>query len=210
MRFRSRQCLAILLATLVYAAAVAASASASRLSISNTRFRATWASLTLEPTGVACAVTLEGSFHSATMRKTLEALIGSVTRGVIKNETCTNGRVTILQEQLPWHVRYGGFGGTLPNITFIRLRLAGAASRIAISFFEVACLLRTTAETPFVADAVIEAPGSGQITGLVPRTELTSIPFTGLCAFLGNATYGGAEGRLLLLGNTTLLTVRLI
>lgn len=209
MRNRSKLLLAGLTAALMMATVVGTS-SASRLSLSNTRFRTTWASLTFEPGEVECAVTLEGSFHSATIRKTLEALIGQVTRAIVKNETCTNGHATILQEALPWHVRYGGFGGTLPNITFVRLRLVGAAFRVSIPFFEASCLVTTSTANPAVGDAVIERVGTGVVTGLVPRRELTSIPLTGLCAFLGSATFEGPEGRAFLLGNTTLLTIRLI
>jgi hypothetical protein len=202
----------LLFATLTAAfllAALVETAAANRLSISNSRFRATWAALAMTPFEISCSVTLEGSFHSATFRKTAGAPIGAVTRGIVKTETCTNATVTILQEQLPWQIHYSDFKGTLPSISSVGLDMVGFAIRLRISLFEVACLLRSEVEQPFSVDAVIANVGTGVITGLAPATS-TILPFTGLCSFLGVAAFEGPEGRFTQLGSTATIAIRLI
>jgi hypothetical protein len=80
-----------------------------------------------------CDLTLEGSFHSRTFPKTPELLIGYLTRVGTANCTLTT---TILTATLPWHVRYTGFSGALPDITAIRARIVGVAfSAGAFGFF---------------------------------------------------------------------------
>jgi hypothetical protein len=133
MRARTKLIFAALSASLLMSLAVR-SASAGRLSATNTRFRVTWNELRfVEPggggIGFTCRLTLEGSFHSATIRKVSGARIGSVTRGAFDSINCrsTNepARATLLQETLPWHVTYESFGGTLPNITDVTFLLQG-------------------------------------------------------------------------------------
>ena len=123
--------LASLAATALLMMAVG-SASANRLSTSSQRYRATWTSLELSNTvnsnTVRCAVTLEGTFHSATIVKTSGALIGYVNRASVN--ACTGGSATIHTETLPWHVRYRGYSGILPNITLIIIGLVGASFEI--------------------------------------------------------------------------------
>src|ERR1700751_1578741 len=117
MTSRARLVLAAVLAASLFGIVVG-SASANRLSINETRFRITWARLTFnEETAEArdiCPVTMEGSFHSGTIRKVVGALIGHITRAGAG--VCTGGGLTILRETLPWHVTYEGFFGTLPRI----------------------------------------------------------------------------------------------
>jgi hypothetical protein len=130
MRTRSKLILGALTASLLMGLAVS-SATANRLSVSNTKFRITWTGLRFFPDtesgrpDIVCPVTLEGSFHSATIRKTAGALIGAVTRGIVNGAEppCVGGHATIRQESLPWHVTYESFRGTLPNITSIELLL---------------------------------------------------------------------------------------
>lgn len=201
MRTRSKLLLSALAAALVLSMAVG-SASANRLASNSTSFSLTWARLTLAPSlgsSVICPVTLAGSFHSRTITKTLESLIGYVTSASVgaagrTTATCEGGTATILSATLPWHVRYGGFTGTLPNITGVILRLVGASFQINNG--SLACLAATTAARPAIGTAAREAGGA--ITGL--RTDETaSIPLTGgggLCTlatgrFIGS---GGVTG----------------
>src|SRR5690242_2745255 len=112
--------LTALVAAFVLSSAVG-TASARNLSVSQESIRATWTSLEFEGNiGIPerCQLTLEGSFHSRTVAKSLGALIGVITRGAL---ICTNGRDTV--SRLPWHVTYEGFTGELPAIRTIRILL---------------------------------------------------------------------------------------
>jgi hypothetical protein len=209
MRTRSKLLFAGLTAALMLSMAVA-SASAGRLSVSNRNFRIVWNPLTLESTaGIAtirCPVTMEGSFHSATIRKTIGALVGHVTRAFVNRSACAGGTATIHGETLPWHTQYGGFEGTLPNITGIRLNLVGATFEVEDG--TALCTTRTTAAQPGVGIARVGA--GGVITGL-RADETRTIPLSGefLCAFAGEGTFAGT-GTVTLLGASTSITVRLI
>src|SRR5262245_29490211 len=88
---------AALLATLVLTLGTT-TATARKLSLTSKVFRITWASLTFDgieemeefdTLSTRCPVTMEGSFHSATIRKVEEAQIGHITRVVTKENSCT-------------------------------------------------------------------------------------------------------------------------
>lgn len=117
-------------AALVFAFSLS-TASAGKLSMGQTAFRAVWTSLEflvpLQPT-VKCPVTFEGSFHSSTTLKVGNSLIGYVTRASVG--TCASGGATVLPTAIPWHLIYGGFLGTLPVITEVELGVTGAAIRV--------------------------------------------------------------------------------
>jgi len=125
MHHRTRLTLAALTATFLMASCVS-SAAANRLSVSNKNWRVAWSRLVTQSAGgtnlTACPVTMEGSFHSATIKKVLGALIGYVTRATA-GRPCTGGSVTVSQASLPWHITYEGFAGALPNITDLFLLL---------------------------------------------------------------------------------------
>jgi hypothetical protein len=146
---RSKLILAGLAATLVMAFA-ANSASARNISISHGElFNAIWRPLRFVSSGLtaaSCNVTLEGSFHYRTFLKVRESLVGYITRAIARE--CTIGSATILTTNLPWHIRYQGFEGTLPNITAIRIRLILAEFRIHEPIFNTECLARTTSTAP--------------------------------------------------------------
>src|SRR6478672_705066 len=91
-------------------------ASANKLSVSNRSFRAVWLAIEAGPIDgiVTCRLTVEGSFHSATMSKVVGALVGHVTRATAGAGDCTGGTATVNREALPWHVRYRGFEEALP------------------------------------------------------------------------------------------------
>lgn len=203
---RVKLLLAGLAATLLLSFAVA-SASANNLSTTDHRFRLTWASLRLAGTApipeVRCPVTLEGSFHSATIRKVTDAQTGHVSRTAIG--TCTGGTVTIKQEFLPWRARYKSFTGTLPNITGVTMTMIGARWEFTVE--GVTCSATSTAATPGTGIMVVN---SGRIIGM--RAEETGvIPFEGggICTSFGRAIFEGTA-TVMVLGATTSITLRLI
>lgn len=202
---RITRALTAAMAVLMLSLAVTA-ASANRLSLSNQRIRLTWSALTFNPGEVRCQVTIEGSFHSLTIRKA-SALIGHVSRGIVKNETCTNGRVTILQEVLPWHIGYNHFEGMLPRITGVHLWLIDAAIRVEVNFFGIVCLIKTTSASPGRGIARLN-PETGLVTSY-RADESLGIPLTGGCASFGEASLMG-EGRAFVLGTSSSIGVRLI
>jgi hypothetical protein len=135
MRKSVKLLLTALTAALVLASTVTA-ASARSLSVSESSFSATWASLEFSVPGVTtirCRVTLEGSFHTRTIAKVARALIGAITRAIAAHP-CTNGEGWADNgteptpggriNRLPFHVTYESFTGTLPNITGINLLLS--------------------------------------------------------------------------------------
>jgi len=178
MRNRVGIALAALGATLALAVAVG-SASANRLSYSETRFRIIWTSLTFSGSSggfvITCPVTLEGSFHSATLAKVRDASVAQITRAAVNNLGCTEGQATILSESLPWDVTYQGFTGTLPSIVTVRHNLIGAAFQIEAGL-GIVCLARSSRATPAAGEANREA--GGNITSLTPDGSL-AIPVTG-------------------------------
>ena len=129
MTHKTTRILTTLTTTLILTLAIA-NASANRLSITSSRlWRVTWTSLRIRNSSnsstVLCPVTLEGSFHSATLVKTLNSLVGYVKRASVNNTACTGGHATLDQASLPWHIRYRGYSGVLPNITLIIDSLVG-------------------------------------------------------------------------------------
>jgi hypothetical protein len=201
MRTRSKLILTGLAATLLMAFAVN-TASASRLSVSNGNlFRAYWPSLRFGAFGVTaadCAVTLDGSFHSATFAKVNRALIGHVTLASVGR--CVTGSATALRETLPWHLNYGGFEGRLPTPAPI-LRLLNAAFRLSTG-----CLARTTEEAPARGrtEPTYEAGLNGNVNSLIAEPGAV-IP----CGAL-NGNFTGTASVHALPGTTTRVLLRLI
>lgn len=186
---RSKLLLAGLAATVCLAFAVS-TASANRIATSEPSFRQMFSALVFEAAGhnVTCAVTLEGSFHSRTMAKVLEALVGYVSRAVVALP-CTGGSARVLTETLPWHIRYQGFTGTLPTITGIKFGLVNAAFRITEPN-GTACLAKT--EPLHQALGIVNVGAGGAVTGLTVE-ENTRIPLGGLCAFVGEGRFSGTS-----------------
>jgi len=218
MRPYARHLLTVLGAAIVLSALVS-TASANRLSISNRLIRVTWSSLSFQGEGLAevkCPVTLEGSFHSATIRKVVGALIGAITRANVRRP-CTGGTAWAhngeanevlggtVRNALPWHLTYEGFGGTLPNITSLRVLLARALFLIRASFgFTILCSYITGPENGGNPTGII-AIGAGGVASTI--TESGSI--TSGDPFCPGGTFEGT-GRVMLLGNTSSISVRLI
>jgi hypothetical protein len=197
----NRVALAGLTVALLMALAVN-TASASRLSISHGNlWRAYWPSLRFSSFGltiVDCAVTLDGSFHSATVAKVNRALIAHVTLSSLGR--CVTGSATILRETLPWHLQYGGFAGILPAPSTIQ-RLVGASWRLSVG-----CLARTTEERPAVrnTEPIYEPGGNGNINTIIADGSST-IP----CGSL-NGGFTGTANVHALPGTTTRVLLRLI
>jgi hypothetical protein len=202
-----------LAATAMLAAAIG-TATAKRLSITNPHIRVVWRSLELSNSistnVVRCAVTLEGSFHSRTIVKSRELLIGYVTKANVQNNQCTGGRVTVLSETLPWHLTYQSFRGTLPRITEILLNLIGAGLDIEITGVNN-CKVITSITNPARVIANIE-PVSGEIVSLRADSN-ARIPLTnaagGFACGLGSGNFNGI-GTVSLVGTNNLIFILLI
>lgn len=185
-------------------------APANRLELNSQTFRATWTSLRLanniNANTMACPVTLEGSLHSATIAKTVGALIGYLTKASLSNSGCTGGSATIAQESLPWHIRYRGFAGTLPDITSITLGLVGARFIIRETG-GLQCNGTTSATNPAVGSVTM----TGRVAeALVPDSN-DRIPLEGgLCGLGGQGTFTGTSQTLTQLGSTARIEVALI
>jgi len=210
MTTRSKLVLLGLTATLLMGLAVS-SASAGRLSISNSRVRFTWSPLTFRSTEdfivsllVRCPVTFEGSFHSATIQKVNRSLIGYISRATANSGACTGGRVTFLQEQLPWHITFEGFTGALPLITAIRLLIRRHATLIEAS--GLTCLYTETGASKTRMSVSLGA--GGVVTGAEYLPEFTIPSMTGFPCSGAIRPEGTAS--VTLLGNTSAITIRLI
>jgi hypothetical protein len=150
---------------------------------------------------ITCEATLEGSLHTRTIAKVAGSLIGYVTRAT--QGGCSAFEVTFLTETLPWHVRYLGFQGTLPNITQIRTNVIGLAFLIRESG-GITCLARSTATEP--ATRLYSIAAGGVLTGV----ELGGSIRTGAECFGTSLALTGRSSSLTTLGTATSITVTLI
>jgi hypothetical protein len=141
MHTRIKPLFVALTAALIFGAAV--SASATRLASSSDTFRTAFARLEWVSNfffTIQCQFTVEGRYHSRTISKVNESLIGYVTSAYFGS--CTGGSFAVAGESLPWHVRYRGFTGTLPRIETITQGIIGARFRMGT------CELTTSASSP--------------------------------------------------------------
>jgi hypothetical protein len=211
MRTHSKLILAGLAATLLMSLAVG-TASANRLSTSNRNFRVVWTELILisgeEGTPLlTCPVTMEGSFHSATIAKVIGALIGHVSRAT--TGSCRGGSATITQTSLPWHVTYEGFTGTLPNIREISVLLRGVNFQVTVTVLgsQITCGYGR-AEDNARGSLVREAGGA--ISTLSPDESIRLQKLSGSIFCPGTGGFRSNANSVTLLGNTARITVRLI
>lgn len=217
--------LTVSVAALVLASAVT-TASANRLSVSNQNIRVVWNPLSFGAEAgaetIRCRVTLEGSFHSRTIVKTIGNLIGAITRAIV-GHPCTgpfgfgaegwaeNGTESILGTRstntLPWHISYEGFEGTLPNLNRVNLLLTGL--RFWLSIPIGGCLGRYGGPTANIRGfAEITQPG-GTVAGLTPEPN-ASLPLVEGSEGCPNPGFFSRRGTVSLLGNTTPITITLI
>ena len=142
---------------------VVGTASAARLSISRRDFELRWTPLTLSDGAIEgeCDVVLQGSFHSSTIRKIRDALIGHITKADATRvePACTGAEIFMLNgaeelngrrvaNTLPWHVQYMAFSGALPNI-HMEIGIVGASILIELPLVFGNCLFRSTAASPW-------------------------------------------------------------
>lgn len=162
--------LAVVGATVLLAAMVG-TASARQFRLSSTAATATFPRVEFRG-GLAttrCNVTLGARFHSTTLTKQLETLVGYITSAAVGG--CEVGSATVLTNTLPWHIRYAGFSGTLPSISRISTKVVGSQFRISEGLFGIECLATSTAESATTGTYNREAGGritSAEIGGSIP------------------------------------------
>jgi hypothetical protein len=208
MHHRSKALLIALGASLCMLA-VAGTASAGRLSVTEHEFRAVWTGLQAQTDSgyfITCRVTIEGSLVGRTIAKTVGALVGRVTRATVG--TCSENTLIILQASLPWHLTYVGFTGTLPNIQSVRANVIGAEIRGEIGF-GLGCLGTTTTERPMRVSFNREA-GGRLIEVLSDNSFRITVGGGGCIGETDEAAIAGA-GEIFILGSsTTRITLTLI
>ncbi|HEV7771758.1 MAG TPA: hypothetical protein VGO48_00565 [Conexibacter sp.] len=187
----------------VLLAALTSGASARNLSITNQQIRSTFRSLEFSIEGVGtnrCELTLEGSLHARTIAKVVDTLLGYITR--VTTAGCT---LTTAILNLPWHVRYRGFSGTLPDITLLMVRV----NRFSFSFGALGFMCLAEPNLEYNLD---REPG-GRITE-IRMTAIPSMPVRSGGGFGCPASTGsfGApnNGTVTLLGNSNDISVTLI
>lgn len=198
-----RKLLLVGVAAALMLAAVASTASANRLATNETGITISWSRLSFSGGGstIVCEVTLRGAFHSRTITKTLNSLIGTITAGTIG--TCDgDGRATILTGTLPWHITYGGFGGRLPTITSATLNLIGASFQVSDG---ITCLAATTTSEP---GRGIASLSGGNVTGLrADETALIDLQGGFLCELAGDSRFSGSASVTTAGGGTLTITL---
>jgi hypothetical protein len=218
MRRLHKLLLTTLAATILLAAATNTT-SARNLSVSNQNFRIVWRELQFGGI-INCEVTLEGSFHYRTIVKRERALIGWITRGIIRHPCRSNemwidngsevilGGGTAVKSTLPWHLTYETFLGTLPNITGIRLLLRFPS--LVISEPGI-CLARYgLAEDNISALAEVTAGVIGRLTPVAGANSITRREIFSGAFCPGTIALAGTSNQVTLLGTATLITIRLI
>ena len=159
--------LAVVAAAVLLGAFVSA-ASARNFSVSEQRNTALWTLMRF--TGgfgeVACEVKVSGSFHGRTSAKVIGSLSGYITEATVLR--CRAGGATINQASLPWHRRFRGFFGTLPNITGTSDTLTGVEWRIREPTFGIICTVRRTESGNTIGTYTIS---SGTVTAAAVSTE---------------------------------------
>lgn len=197
------------LLTAVALSLLASAAAANHLSINERRFDAKWTALRYIAGGntVACPLTLEGSFHYSTINKVENSLIGHISRASVG--ICTGGHSTVLTATLPWHVQFAGFGGSLPNITEVKVKVIGLSLALQPEG-SVSCLMSTAAEHPAIF--IGAANSSHELTSLTAESgaEIPLRGSLGLCNFAGGGHFEGQTTTLARLGTTTKISVTLI
>jgi hypothetical protein len=140
-----------------------------------------------------CRLTLEGSFHTRTIAKVAETLIGYVNRAALPE--CSGFMSTrLLTETLPWHVRYRSFSGALPNIVSLSTSIIGFAMSIREPTFRVVCLGRSTAEEPFILRWDREAGGRLREASASGSITMGACPFSPIRVIFGGRTVRGITG----------------
>lgn len=167
-----------------------ASASAGRLSVDDRDFRIV-ANPTITTDGgstIRCAVTLAGSYHGSTFAKTARSLIGVISSARAESR-CAEGRLTLLEGTLPWHITYDSFAGTLPRITRTNLRITGFAGQFESS--GVTCLFATDIIDPLPMLFDYSFPVFILMSFHGGPIDLATTGF--LCELAGDVEFSGSE-----------------
>lgn len=196
---------AMFASSLVLGGAVGA-ASARNLSSSTQNIRVTWSMVEfgVAGTGVRCHLTLEGSFHARTIAKVARSLIGAITRAIINEGFCTNGRARA--KSLPWHITYEAFTGTLPNIASVRLLLSRFRFEIIIAGL---CTADYGTETDNVTGQADREAGGGLVGLAIVAGRNTVNRVSGSFFCPASATMIGT-GSITALASTNRVTITLI
>ena len=175
------------------------SAFARNFSVSEQRVTSLWTLLRISGGfgTVECEVKLSRSFHTRTFTKSVGSLIGYITEGTVLR--CRNGGATVNQASLPYHLRYGGFTGTLPNITGQREIFSALEWAIREPTFGIICTVRRSESG---TTGVTYAVSSGTITSTTVSSEGTRCEgvagtFSGTTTNV--TTPGGARGTITLI-----------
>jgi hypothetical protein len=131
-----------------------------------------------------CRLTLEGSFHSRSIAKVTESLIGYVNRATLGE--CPINDTRVLRETLPWHIRYRSFAGTLPSIVEFTTAIIGFAMSIREPF-AARCLGRSTATEPVFFRWTREG-GRWREAGLSGSITTSNCPFAPIRLTMGGTT----------------------
>jgi hypothetical protein len=167
-------------ASVLLGSLVSASASGRSFSVDNQNLRAAFREVIFREGGSAstkCQLTLEGSLHARTIAKVLGSLIGYITRATLG--PCVTGTATILTATLPWHVKYSGFQGTLPEITSVIVHTIGAGFQARLSN-GITCLARTETNEPGIGRLHFDAQPSHHVRmGIEGRIRTTCLGISG-------------------------------
>ena len=183
----------------VFLSVLVGGASARNFSVSNQVFRTSFRALTFRAVfgDIVCEVRLSGSLHARTFVKRVGSLIGYITQATLG--PCAAGQATILQALLPWHVRYLGFTGALPNITTI---IMNTDTHFRVRNAVITCLFESAAER----SAILTFNRDVARRTLTTATRGGTIPSD--CGQEG--TLGSDAAPVTLLNTTTVITVTLI
>lgn len=199
---RLRKLLLATASVTVLMGALASTTSARNFSVDATSLRSAFRTVSFHFPGITttCQLTIEGSLHRNTIAKTIGSLIGYITSAIIG--PCVSGTASILRETLPWHVRYSGFLGRLPEIRSLIFHVIGASWRIRESG-GIACLARTSSGEPGIHRLNVDASGheTDQIEGSI-RSGFECLGIAG--------SFTSDRPQVVALNTTTAISIRLI
>jgi hypothetical protein len=207
---RTTQWLTAIGAATLLLTAITTNATARNLSTSEQSFRATFASLEfIAGATIRCRLTLEGSFHTRTIAKVANSLVGAITRAIVAHPGCTGGEawadngietepLGTAPNKLPYHLQYEGFAGTLPAITTLNLAVSRFSFVVQGTILGLTCRGRDGNSTDRITIAAALEAGGG-ITSLAPNGRATLVEQLGpnaVCASTGSFTGNGTAANL--------------
>lgn len=139
---------------------------------------------------ISCPVIIYGVLHSDDLDKTPGELLSWITRIIVTDHLCVNGRVRVLNEDLNWHRQYDSFIGELPEIAGLVSRTVGIRWSIDPTGALPACLAGTDVSDPAID--IAELDESGQITGVrFDETRTIDLGGSFLCEIAGSSRFAG-------------------